>query len=250
MGSLVSRASGSNDAKASGAEIQQREAATAEAQFQRATQQTPPAPVVYKKGGFRSLAAAARHAIAEANPVSIEMNQECGGNFFWYKSLGRERYGYTGPRRGHEYTFCPTDPVILPPRDTRFAGSFHTHGAYEEFDPNKPQHIKDSFSEVDILIGIDLARGKDGETPEQREQRIIRDYGVPPVEGKNMRFYLGTPSGVIREHDPLGRPSLSSPETIAVNPYNGVQIPNGGIDRELPPSSRRIQRRFRPWRTG
>jgi hypothetical protein len=243
--SSASMASGSNVAEASGSGTQPllgaQENAGAAA-FQDAARQTSPAPVeVRRTESFCTPAGAARHALAQANPVSIREDVEYGGNLYSYRNwLGCTRYGYTGPERGRQYGFSASDPAVLPPPNSQLVGDYHTHGAYYapfidretgsvNFEDNT---LLDRFSTRDLEDARNTARGLPGETAGERELRITDLYGVPPVPSEQMRFYLAGPDGIPREHIPARPPSRE--ETVARNHETDEPIPNGGTVRVLP----------------
>jgi hypothetical protein len=243
--SSASMASGSNVAEASGSGTQpllgdQQDAGAAA--FQEAARQTPPAPVeVRRTESFLTTADAARHALAQANPVSIRADVEYGGNLYRYRNwLGCVRFGYTGPERGRQYGFSASDPAVLPPPNSQLVGDYHTHGAsYRQFiNPEtgsvhfEDNTLLDRFSTRDLEDARNTARGMPGEADGERELRITDIYGVPPVPSEEMRFYMVGPGDIPREHIPARAPS--SEETAARNHETDEPIPNGGTVRVLP----------------
>ena len=231
--SSASMASGSNVAEASGSGTQpllgdQQDAGAAA--FQEAARQTPPAPVeVRRTESFLTTADAARHALAQANPVSIRADVEYGGNLYRYRNwLGCVRFGYTGPERdGTDYNFDAANPAVRPPGDTQLVGIYQTQGAYTQFDPATDS--VDRFSVTDLRFQRDIALGVPDESREEREHDIRDTYGVPPV--REMQFYIVGPGNIPREHIPARPPSRE--ETAARNPVTNEPIENGGTDRVL-----------------
>lgn len=128
---------------------------------------------------------AARAALEAANPQSIKDNLEYGGMIYKDKN---GKYGYTGPAKGTDAGFNPTDAPIPP--GTTAAGDYHTHGDYSTIDPvtkkavrtsdpTKDDYNSDNFSQTD----------KNGITNDAK--------GNPGYKG-----YLGTPSGKFKQFDP------------------------------------------------
>jgi hypothetical protein len=74
-----------------------------------------------------------------------------------------------------------------------------------------------------------MARRYARATRAEYQQRV---YGVRPVDGKNMEFYMAGTRGEIRKHRPGSAASIKG--TIAArHPVTGELIQNGGTDRVI-----------------
>jgi len=137
-------------------------------------------------GNYASRDDAARAALDEANPQSIDDNLEYGGLIYRDNATGK--YGYSGPIRGTDQGVNPSDAPIPP--GTELVGDYHTHADYSTYDsatgkavrtndPAKDEFNSDNFSQGDF-DGIDAdSAGKSG-----------------------YKGYLGTPSGDYKVYDP------------------------------------------------
>jgi hypothetical protein len=197
-----------------------------------AARRNPQVPVeVRGQDGFHTLKDAARAALARANPGSIAEDIEYGGCLFTYRDKLRKRYGYTGPERGTSHYFATEAPAVAPPANSKLAGFYHTHGRYKQYIPGLGSPANDKFSAMDLRYQKSLASEWPGELPEERVQRVKDLYGVPPVKGKDMRFYLGCPNNEIREHIPGREPS--DDKTRAEYPDVHQPIEAVGTDRVI-----------------
>jgi RHS repeat-associated protein len=137
--------------------------------------------------GFRTQRQAARAALQDSNPRSVRANLEHGGVIY---RTPAGRYHYTGPVRG---TAAGVRPFNAPaPAGTQVVGSYHTHADYSVDVGGVPRRTSnarlddfnsDNFSRTDI------------------NNANARGAAIPGYTGS----YLGTPSGVFREYNPMSR---------------------------------------------
>ena len=135
-------------------------------------------------GPYGSADDAARAALNNANPQSIQDNKEYAGLIYQDQD---GKYYYTDPEGGNGDTSQPYDSPA--PAGATVVGSYHTHGDYSTMDangnpvrtddPGKDQFNSDDFSRED--------------------KAFFQAHSAP---GQNHTGYVGTPSGKFRRYDP------------------------------------------------
>jgi Domain of unknown function (DUF4329) len=162
---------------------------------------------VRRTSPFRTQDDAARRAIGSIANQSIRENRGYGGLLYFRPSQGT--YGYTHPTKMDSTVDSKSFPSHRLPPDTELAGDFQTNGAYSQrarptdvivhTDRSGDAFYRDKFTLEDLRKSNEVARGI-GEYEEISRYR--REFGGLPTNGR-LRFYLGTPGGDIRVHDPL-----------------------------------------------
>jgi Domain of unknown function (DUF4329) len=192
-------------------------------------------PKVRRTSPFRTQDDAAIHAIEFINPKSIRENVEYGGLLYFRPHQGT--YGYTGPTT-MDSVAAGENTHRLPP-GTELAGDIHTHGAHsrpnpetqdvELTDASGDEYASNNFSEHDLNQSNQAARGTGefaGTAQQSQDELHIQAFGGLRTRGP-LRFYLGTPSGDIRVHDPLADATEAN---AARNPFTGKILGDHGSD--------------------
>ena len=146
----------------------------------------PAAPTVApcaagSKGPYASADAAARAALAVANPKSIADNTEYSG--LVYKGSDGKYYT-TGPAKGTDQGADPLRQAPAP-AGTTVVGDYHTHGDYSTADPVTGAAVRTADPSKDQFNSDNFS---------SQDKSDNRKVGYPG--------YLGTPSGTFRKYDP------------------------------------------------
>lgn len=185
---------------------------------------------------FPSPKHAAWHALTLATGLSKRANVEYAGQIYARKTENGYTYGYTGPHNkgdnegGGELKVLPGAPEGRIPSDTFLAGHYHTHGAYSVIDadgrivathdPARDGFCSDRFSKSDLEVQSWLAGRA------RANSDFTEHFGARALP--ELTFYLGTPSGDFRVHNPN---EAADAYTAARAPRTGEPI--GGTDMVL-----------------
>ena len=138
-------------------------------------------------GPYDSADDAARGALDNINPKSIQDNQEYAGLIYQDKD---GKYYYTDPVGGNGDSSQPEDSPA--PNGTTVVGNYHTHGAYSSADATgKPVRTDDPRT--------------DGFNSDDFSSDDKAVYASAAKPGQPYTGYLGTPSGTYRRYDPATR---------------------------------------------
>ncbi len=136
-------------------------------------------------GPYDTQDAAARAALQNANPQSINANREYAG-LVYRGSDGK--YYYTGPVQGSDQGANPRNAPA--PAGSTVVGDYHTHGDYSTADPHTGAAVRTSDPAHDDF-------NSDHFSTTDKHGIASDGSGVPGYAG-----YLGTPSGTFRRYDP------------------------------------------------
>lgn len=136
------------------------------------------------RGPYKTQDEAAKAALGEANPVSIQKNREYGGKIYKDKD---GNYYYTAPSKGSGTSFNPS--TVKTPTDSTTVGDYHTHGDYSTRDPRTGAAIRTPDPSKDQFASDNFSTS---------DKRGIKSDAKGT---KGYAGYLGTPSGTFRKYD-------------------------------------------------
>jgi len=152
----------------------------------------------YRRQGFDTMSEAAIHILNFINPISIEYNIEFTG--FIYRDNNDGKYYATVPVHGNQ-TGSTLD-LNRVPEGADIVGDYHTHGDYaillsETFTLRTGLSYLDTL-DSDNFSNVTLLNIGDKHYIYLRAQNLTNGFDMFFYKG-----YLGTPSGVFLEYDPM-----------------------------------------------